>query len=305
MASLIRDKWLCPYVIFGAKQAIQAETLKTRMGDYVAEEIEAIMDKPSITGDAVAHYMRHANGKRCVVFCATLNHARHVCDAYNASGIPAEHIDGNTPSGERKSILDRVRSGKTLVLTNVELIIEGVDVPAIEAVQWLRPTASLIIWCQGNGRGFRPADGKPALIILDHVQNHARHGFPDDEREWSLNGDPNRGKRKKQDSDEIKIKQCEECYAIFKPGPTECPSCGHPLAKEPRRIEVVEGDLEQLDIESIRRQQKREQGSARTLKDLVALGIRKGLRDPAGWAAHVYAARTKTKPDLQQARQYL
>jgi len=305
VASLIRDGYLCPYVIFGVSKPVETASLKKRMGDYVAEEIEAIMDKPSITGDAVAHYKRHANGKRCVVFCATLNHARHVCEAYNQAGVTAEHIDGNTSSAERQAILARVKSGETLVLTNVELVIEGVDVPAIEAVQWLRPTASLIIWCQGNGRGFRQAHGKDHLIILDHVQNYARHGLPDDERQWSLEGDPNRGKRKKADPDEMRIKQCEKCYAIFNPGPTECPSCGEPIQGKPRIIEVNEGYLEQLDIESIRRTQRKEQGGARTLRDLVELGKRRGLKDPAGWAAHVYAARTGAKPDFSAARGYL
>lgn len=307
VGSLIQQGWLCPYVIFGSKSAIQTETIKVRMGDYVAEEIEKVMDKPSITGDAVAHYRQHAEGKRCVVFCATLNHARHVCEAYNREGIPAEHIDGNTPSLERQAILGRVKDGTTKILTNVELVIEGVDVPAVEVVQWLRPTASLIIWMQGNGRGFRQASGKDHLIILDHVQNYQRHGLPDDDREWNLDGDPNRGKRKRE-KQETEIRQCKACFAVFRPGPTECPSCGATVAGKPREIQITDGQLEALDIEQLRRNQKKEQGGARSLKDLVELGRRRGLRDPAGWAANVYSARNGRKPTqavYQEARGYL
>jgi len=307
VSELIKAGYLCPYVIYGAKQTPDISGLKTRMGDYVAEDVEALMDRPSIIGDAVEHYLSHAKGKRCVIMCATIKHAMHVCEAYKTNGIPAEHMDGSTPSGERQAILNRMRTGETKVLTNVELLIEGIDVPTIEAVQWLRPTASLIIWMQGNGRGFRTANGKDHLIILDHVQNYLRHGLPDDEREWSLDGDPRRGKRKSE-KPEVSIKQCDNCYAVFKPGPTHCPSCGESLAGEGRKIDVIEGSLEKIDIETLRREKKREQGSARTLKDLVELGKRRQMKKPAEWAAITYSARMGRKPSpdiFNQARAYL
>jgi len=287
---------------------VNMEGIKTRMGDYAADLVEQAVDRPTVTGDAVQHYLKYANGKRCVVMCATIKHALHVCEAYRDAGISAEHIDGDTPSVERQKILARVASGETKVLTNVELLIEGVDVPAIEAVQWLRPTASLIIWMQGNGRGFRPADGKPGLIILDHVGNWQRHGLPDDDREWSLQGDPNRGKRKKSDPDEVKVKQCPKCYAIFRPGPKECPECDESLAVERRGLVVEDGELKAIDIEAERRAKKREQGSARTLKDLVELGKRRGLNKPAEWAVMTHAARMRARPTpamFSEARGYL
>lgn len=301
---MIENQWLCPYRIFAPESKADMSQVKVRGGDYAAEELEKILDKPTITGDAVATYLKHARGKRCVVFCATLNHARHVCDAYNANGVPAEYMDGSTPSMERQAILDRLGNGKTLVLVNVELVIEGVDVPAVEAVQWLRPTASLIIWMQGNGRGLRPAAGKQHLIILDQVGNWQRHGLPDDDRPWSLEGESKRERKKRED--EIKAKQCAKCYAVFSPGPSHCPSCGESLTGVGRKIEIVEGTISEVDIEAMRREQKREQGSARTLADLVALGMRRGQARPAEWAAFVYAARQggrkPTQAEFKQAK---
>lgn len=308
VADLIQAGYLCPYKLYGTESKVSTEGMKISMGDYSTKDVEEAVDRPTVTGDAVQHYLKYANNKRCVVMCATINHALHVCDAYIQAGIPAEHIDGNTPSAERQKILARVASGETKVLTNVELLIEGIDVPAIEAVQWLRPTASLIIWMQGNGRGFRPAEDKTKLIILDHVGNWQRHGLPDDDREWNLNGDPNRGKRKKADPDEIKVKQCPACYAIFRPGPTECPECGEELKIERRGLVIEEGELKAIDIEAQRREKKREQGSARTLRDLVELGKRRGLNKPAEWAVMTYAARMRGRPTpamFSEARQYL
>lgn len=304
VGELIKDGYLSPYKIFGPQSKVDMTGVRKRMGDFAADDLEKALDKPTITGDAVATYLRLAKGMRCVVFCATLNHMRHVAEAYNSAGVPAEYMDGSTPSNHREDILGRIASGKTLVLCSVEIAIEGLDVPAIEAVQWLRPTASLIIWMQGNGRGLRRSDGKRHLIVLDQVDNWRRHGLPDDDREWSLQGETKQQRKKRED--EVKAKQCGKCYHIFNAGPTHCPSCGEPLSGEGRKIEIIEGDLIEVDVEQVRREQKREQGAARTLNDLVALGVRRGQRKPAEWAAIVYAARQggrkPTPSEFNQAR---
>jgi superfamily II DNA or RNA helicase len=183
-----------------------------------------------------------------------------------------------------------------MVLVNVELVVEGVDVPAIEVVQWLRPTASLIIWMQGNGRGMRPMGGK-RLVILDHVGNWQRHGLPDDDREWTLEGETKRERKKRED--EIKAKQCQHCYAVFRPGPTHCPVCGESLSGDGRKIEIVEGELEEINVEAVRKENRVQQARARSLQDLIALGIRRGQKNPAAWAAFITAARDggrKPKP---------
>lgn len=304
VGELIRDGYLSPYKIYGPQSKVDLSGVRTRMGDFAADDLEKALDKPTITGDAVATYLRLAKGKRCVVFCATLNHMRHVAQAYNDAGVPAEFMDGSTPANEREDILKRLASGETLILCNVELAIEGLDIPAVEAVQWLRPTASLIIWMQGNGRGLRRSEGKRHLIVLDQVDNWRRHGLPDDEREWSLAGETKQ-QRKARES-EVKAKQCGKCYHVFNAGPTHCPACGEPLAGEVRKIEIIEGDLVEVDVEAVRREQKREQGAARTLRDLVALGIRRQQKKPAEWAAIVYAARQggrkPTPVEFNQAR---
>jgi len=190
-----------------------------------------------------------------------------------------------------------------MVICNVQLLVEGVDIPAIEVVQWLRPTQSLVVWMQGNGRGLRPADNKTGLIIFDHVGNCLRHGLPDDDREWSLEG-KEKGK-KKAAADEVKIKQCGSCYAVFRPGPQTCPHCGAPVAGQQRELEVVDGELQKVDKLAIRKEQKREQGKARSMDDLVALGMRRGMAKADAWAAITLAARQgrkATTAEYDQAR---
>ena len=147
--------YLCDYEIFAPPNTLDLSAVKTRMGDYDKGELEATLDKPTITGDAVATYRKHASGKRCVVMCVSIKHAEHVRDSYLAAGVPAEMIEGSMTNKEREEVLNRMRTGETLVIAQVQLLIEGVDIPSIEVVQWLRPTQSLIVWMQGNGRGLR------------------------------------------------------------------------------------------------------------------------------------------------------
>ena len=305
---LIDAGYLCDYEIFAPPSTIDLSSVKTKMGDYDKRELEQTMDKPTITGDAVATYKKHASGKRAAVMCVSIRHAEHVKDSYLASGVPAEMIEGSMTNKEREGVINRLRTGETLVVTAVNLLIEGLDVPSIEVVQWLRPTQSLIVFMQGNGRGFRPSSGKDKLIILDQTGNVWRHGLPDEDREWSLEG-RKKGRKKKEEEPDVNVQQCKHCFHIFRPGPSKCPSCGNPVeVRKQAEIQVVDGELEKIDIEAERKARKMEQVQSRDLRDLVALGVRRGMKNPSGWAVHVYCARSGRKPgpgDYQQAKKLL
>jgi len=84
---------------------------------------------------------------------------------------------------------------------------------------------------------------------------------------------------------------------VFRPGVDACPSCGEAVErKEPRKIEVVDGDLERVDVEAMRKEQKKQQGQSRDIFNLVLLGVRRKMKNPSGWAAHVYCSREGRKP---------
>lgn len=305
---LIEAGYLSDYEIFAPPSTVDLSHVKTKMGDYDKRELEQTVDKPTITGDAVATYRKHASGKRCVVMCVSIRHAEHVMQSYQAAGVPAEMIEGSMTNKEREQTLGRFRRGETLVIANVQLLIEGVDIPSIEVVQWLRPTQSLIIWMQGNGRGLRPSDGKDRLLILDQVGNWSKHGLPDEDREWSLEG-RKKGKRKKDEEADVNVQQCKHCFHIFRPGVDKCPACGQPVeVRKQAEIQVVDGELEKIDLEAERKARKRDQGQARDLRELVQLGVRRGMKNPSGWAVNVHCARQGRKPtgqDYQQAKQLL
>jgi len=149
------------------------------------------------------------------------------------------------------------------------------------------PTKSLPWQCQKYGRALRYDEQDS--IFLDHVGNAHRHGLPDDDREWSLDG---KAKRAGNSEPTIPVRQCPQCYFVSRPSPA-CPACGfvHPISS--RTVEEVEGELAEVTERARKVAARQEQGRAQTLDDLLAVAAREG-RKP-GWARHVYEARQKKR----------
>ena len=282
---LIKQGYLAPYKIY-APPSVNTDKMHTRMGDFVKSELNSAIDKPTITGDAIKHYKKLAMGKRAVVFCVSIEHSKHVTNQFLEAGIKACHIDGESDMEYRDTTIERFRNNEIQVLTNVDLFGEGFDLPSLEVAILLRPTQSLSLYLQQVGRALRPYEGKSHAIILDHAGNCERHGLPDEEREWSLD-DREKGDRTKESADSIKI--CGKCYAAQIPGKDFCQFCGFEFEKKPREVEQVEGELEEIDIEAMRRKKKQEQGNAKTLDELIALGKSRGYKP--GWARRIFEIR--------------
>ena len=290
--TLIQQGYLSPYRLY-APTRFDVSKLHIRMGDYEKTELAQAVDKPSITGDAIAHYKRLCPGRRAIVFCVSREHSKHVIERFKDAGIRAAHVDGETPSEERDRAIRDFSEGHIQVLSNVDLFGEGFDVPAIEAAIMLRPTQSLGVYLQQVGRAFRPSIGKSEAIILDHVGNYERHGLPDDERQWSLEGrDARVGKSRGLG---ISVRICPKCFAAQSANLPACKFCGYMFETKPREVEQKEGELSEVDLERTRIEARRTQGRVQTLEELIALGRQRGYRYPERWAWFVMRGRQAKK----------
>lgn len=242
-SALISDGFLCPARIYAPPAVADLSGLRTRAGDYTPEQAAERMDRPTVTGDAIAHYRRLAAGQRAIAFCCNVNHAEHVCAAFNHAGIKAATLLGSTDPVRRDAAVARFASGELQVLVTVDVVSEGFDIPVAGCAILLRPTQSLGLYLQQVGRVLRPAPGKPAAIVLDHVGNVHRHGWPDDPREWSLDDRLRTGRGSNQPAPSVRT--CPECFAAFKPAPV-CPCCGAECAPSSRELKQVEGELREL-----------------------------------------------------------
>jgi DNA repair protein RadD len=288
VADLVFWGFLSPARIYAPPVVADLSGIRRRAGDYANDQAAAAMDRPTVTGDAIAHYQRLAAGQQAIAFCCNVAHAVSVCDAFKTAGIGATLLLGDTP--DRDQVVAQYAAGAVRVLVTVDVVSEGFDVPAASCAILLRPTQSLGLYLQQVGRVLRPAPGKDAALILDHVGNVTRHGFPDDPREWSLSEGIVRGGR---GNAAPSVRTCPECFAAFKPAPI-CPVCGAQCAPiKSRKIQQLAGELRELKREEVRQrgEERRKQGQARTLQQLIALGQARGMKNPVGWAKHVYWAR--------------
>lgn len=281
---LIDNHYLAPYHLYSVPLT-EVTGIHTRHGDYDQGEIAKLMDKGAIFGGTVASWKQRAEGKKTIVYCASIKTSKATAAAFQEQGVPAAHLDGATPKAEREQIVQDFRDGKILVLCNVDLFGEGFDVPDCEAVQLLRPTKSLTLYIQQAMRPMRinPADPGKEAIILDHVGNYTRHGFPDDDHDWSLEA------KKKKKKSETTTKQCPVCYHVFIPpkdrgaGPLHCPYCGTALEEE-RAPREEQKQINGITLEEIKESPYSDYRKAKTWEQLDF--FRKGKHYKLGWSLH-------------------
>lgn len=291
VADLIDAGFLSPARIYAPPVIADISSLRRRAGDYANDQAAAAMDRPTVTGNAIEHYQRLADRQQAIAFCCNVKHAVSVCDAFKTAGISAALLLGNTT--DRDDVVADFAAGALRILVTVDVVSEGFDIPAASCAILLRPTQSLGLYLQQVGRVLRPAPGKDAALILDHVGNVTRHGFPEDHREWSL---ADGAVQRNQGPAAPSVRTCLECYAAFKPAPI-CPVCGAQCAPiKSRKIQQLSGELRELKREEVRQrgEERRKQGQARTLQQLIHLGQARGMKNPVGWAKHVYFARQRS-----------
>lgn len=275
---LIDNNYLAPYRYYSVKLA-DTKGIKTTAGDYNQAQLAELMEKPTIYGDTITNYIKFADGKKTIVYCASVKASRETCEAFNDAGIRAAHLDGTTPAAERDKTVESFRNGGITVLCNVDLFGEGFDVPDCECVVLLRPTKSLTLHIQQSMRSMRYKPGKVAIVI-DHVGNVFQHGLPDAVREWTLET-----KRKtKREKNNVLIRECPRCYAVAEPRSEYCPVCGEAFKKTPREIAQEEAELTEITQANIAKLPYTDYKKITTFTDLQA--FQRAKKYKFGWTLY-------------------
>jgi superfamily II DNA or RNA helicase len=125
---LITNNYLSPFEYYSITLADTSE-LSVSRGEFAAAASENMLNKRTIYGDVVKNYKQLSGGKKAICYCASILHSKKMAERFNAAGIKAEHIDGETPAYIRNYIISSFRDGNIKILCNVDLISEGFDVP--------------------------------------------------------------------------------------------------------------------------------------------------------------------------------
>ena len=217
---LIRDGYLCRLISKAGMQKADTSGLHVRAGEFVAGEVEDLMDQDGLVIAACAEIVGLTHDRRsCLIFASGVKHGQHIAKVMqDVSGHECGFVCGDTPTKERDELLERFKAGDLKYLANVNVLTTGFDAPNIDCVALLRPTMSPGLFYQMCGRGFRLHPGKQDCLVLDFGGNVLRHGPVDQIRvkDHIPNG-----------NGEAPAKECPECHSVIAAGYTVCPDCGY------------------------------------------------------------------------------
>lgn len=241
---LIENGYLSNYKYFSIPVA-DFNNIKIVRGEYDLLQLSEIMENNRIYGDTVKNYIEKADGKKTIVYCCSVESAKQTALEFRKNGFKAESLDGKTNTKERLEVMEKFRTGEINILTNFILFGEGLDIPDCDCVILVRKVRSLALFIQMAMRCMRAnsKDLNKIAIIIDQCGNVYEHGFPDDDRPWSLKG------KIKNEQNSVKIKTCKGCYSVIPQNALKCNFCGADFTAEVAQrlqIEKVESELAEL-----------------------------------------------------------
>lgn len=253
------------------------EKVGTVAGDFDEGELALACDRPELIQQIVQDWRRIAFGRRTIAFAVNVAHSRHLCEAFQAAGISAAHVDGSTPVKVTNQIYQKLADGEILVLCSCMKLTEGFDIPSVSAVILCRPTQSKALHFQQIGRSLRlsPDTGKIDSVIIDQAGNVQRHGFVEDLKEISLGPG-----QESQEMDAPK-KVCPTsdggCGVILYAFQMRCPKCGY-VFEQRKKVYFIPSLQQLLSSEDFERYE--------FYRDKIRSAYQKNFAP--GWAAMVF-----------------
>lgn len=236
--------------------------------EYSQPKAAERFDTTVVIGDVVHSWLAHGGDRPSVYFAQSVEHSVHLADAFNKRGVPAVHIDQDTPQKARDDAARDLREGRVRVITNYAIYRVGVDLPFIGCIGLACSMKNLVNYVQTVSRGFRSCDHavswgdgiKRDCIVIDHGMNVYRHGWPTDDRPWTLDPDENitirdvKRRAAKAEDGEIEF-TCFSCGFMFNPvkeGSTTCPNCGKTKTKRGQKVRTAKGTIREITPKKIK-----------------------------------------------------
>ncbi len=224
---LIVQGYICPLVSKASREKVDTSQLHTRAGEFVADEVEAVMNDDRLVEAACVEILEYARDRKsCLVFTSGVEHGMHVAKTLEKLGQRVATVFGDTLDFVRDQTLADFKAGKIKYLVNVNVLTTGFDAPNIDCIAMLRPTLSPGLYYQMVGRGFRLCEGKKNCLVLDFGGNILRHGPVDSIRikEQGSQGDG-----------VAPAKECPQCHSVIAIGYSVCPDCGYQFPEPERK----------------------------------------------------------------------
>jgi len=173
---------VCPFQYFGVHDNSDLSVIKWTRAGYDVNQLEKLYTgndaRVAMVLQQVRDKLRDARTMRALGFCVSIAHAEFMARKFTAAGLPSLAVSANTDSDDRKQALLDLRDGRIRALFAVDLFNEGVDLPEVDTLLFLRPTESALVFLQQLGRGLRRFEGKDCVTVLDFIgQAHRQFRF--------------------------------------------------------------------------------------------------------------------------------
>ena len=310
---MIAQGYLSPMVSRAGRTEANLDGLHIRGGEFISDEVETAMNKEEVT-DAACREIANltVDRKTVLIFCSSVDHCRNVAEKIRQyTGKECAVVTGETPAKERADIIARLRGENVSAdlfgtpmsslkyCANVSVMTTGLDVPNIDCVVMLRPTASPGLLLQCAGRGFRlsPETGKRECLFLDFGGNILRHGPLDMIRVK----EPGAGK-----GGDAPAKKCPQCLALIHAAYAKCPQCGFEfppseksnLSDKASSAGIISGQIDYTDYDvqdiyyCVHEKRHAEPGTPRTMRIDYRVGF-EGFKSEWVCPEHTGYARDK------------
>jgi superfamily II DNA or RNA helicase/HKD family nuclease len=187
---------LCPFHYFAVADNTDLRGVSWTRGRYDEAELSNVYTGNNARAAIVLTQLRdkilEPGMMRALGFCVSVAHAEFMAHVFNEAGIPARAVSGTTPQAAREQALDDLRHRRVNALFAADLFNEGLDLPDVDTVLFLRPTESATIFLQQLGRGLRRTRDKAVLTVLDFV-GYQNKQFRWDTKLRALTGSTRRG----------------------------------------------------------------------------------------------------------------
>jgi DNA repair protein RadD len=253
-AELIREGFIIAPECYGAPEDPDLSKVRIAGSDFDEAALGEVMRKQKLIGNLLDHWLKLANKylrpdgmpglvegprRRTIIFAAGIQHSLDICERFDKAGVRIAHLDGETPENDRRRIIKALGDGELEVVSNCNILLEGVDIPPAKCVVHARPTQSLVLWRQSSSRILTPwhpgcppgcvAHPSVVPLLLDHAGNIARnYCFPHEDLHWELH------KKAQRVENRQNAKICKMCFAYVPVARVLCPYCGTEFPPAPK-----------------------------------------------------------------------
>lgn len=184
LGEAIDNRLLCPFHYFAVTDSVDYSKLEWTKGGYDKNQLDKLISadtqRAGLIVQSLYHYLTDIESARGLGFCTSINHAKFMCDYFNQIGIASAKLCGEDSELIREQAVADLVSGRIKFIFTVDLFNEGIDIPSVNTVLFLRPTESMTIFLQQLGRGLRLDEGKECLTVLDYIgQAHKQYNYYD------------------------------------------------------------------------------------------------------------------------------